>query len=60
MRKEGKMKPVTSMENVFAKMAIMGKNVNQVCVNECLIQNLIFVKLFLLLFLPLYFRMQLF
>ena len=46
MRKEGKIKPVTLMENVFVKMAIMGKNVNQVCVNECLIQNLIFVKLF--------------
>ena len=37
MRKEGKIKPVTLMENVFAKMAIMGKNVNQVCVNEILI-----------------------
>ena len=46
MRKEGKIKPVTLMENVFAKMAIMGKNVNQVCVNESFIQNLIFVKLF--------------
>ena len=50
MRKEVKIKPVTLMENVFAKMAIMGKNVNQVCVNECFIQNLIFVKMFFVTF----------
>ena len=61
MRKEGKIKPVTLMENVFAKMAIMGKNVNQVCVNESFIQNLISVKLFFCYFYYLsYFRMQLF